>query len=123
MNCYSVIANLTTDPKESETSNGNAIARFRIAINTAKDKAIFMSCTAFGYTAENILKYLSKGSKVALVGALKPNDWTDKSGKEHRDIELNVNTATFISNWKADSVPNKSSENNETSQDDDDLPF
>ena len=70
---------------------------FTLAINTkVKGKADFISCTAWGKTAEIMAKYLSKGSQVCVYGEIKNNNYEDSKGVKHYGMKVQVNSIEFI---------------------------
>ena len=60
--------------KDADIKSGEmTVARFTLAVDRrTKDKATdFISCVAFGKTAEFIQKYISKGTKVLVTGSIR----------------------------------------------------
>lgn len=85
MNKVALIGRLTKDPDVRYSQNGDqqiAIARFSLAVDRrGKDQeADFISCVAFGKTAETIEKYLGKGRKIAIFGHIQTGSYTNKEG-------------------------------------------
>lgn len=72
MNINKVIfgGNLTHDPEFKQTKTGKKLCRFSIAINKPTGEALFLNCTSWEYTAENIAKYFSKGDPILIEGGL-----------------------------------------------------
>lgn len=88
MNIVILSGRLTKDAEVRYSQNGDnmAIARFTLAVDRrgAKDgqqTADFITCTAFGKTAEIIEKYTSKGSKIALEGHWQTGSYKNKDGQ------------------------------------------
>lgn len=70
---------------------------FTLAVNTkVKGKADFISCTAWGKTAEIMAKYLNKGSQVCVYGEIKNNNYEDSKGVKHYGMKVQVNSIEFI---------------------------
>lgn len=89
MNKVIMMGRLTRDPeiRYSQSSNPIAIARFSIAVDRrykreGEAEADFFDCTSFGKQAEFVEKYLFKGSKIAIVGILENNNYTNKDGQK-----------------------------------------
>ena len=102
MNLVVVRGRLTRDPSLKESSGGTAICSFSLAINEKykdKEKVHFFDVTAFGSLAENIKKYLEKGSEILIEGKLNYEKWTGKDGTERTRIGIIANRAEFIG-WK-----------------------
>lgn len=88
---------LTKDPELKMSNNGKNLCNFTIAVNEGKDHpASFFNCTAFGITAENMQKYLAKGSQVAVTGKLQQRKYTDKNGQNRESISILANDVTFL---------------------------
>lgn len=94
--------NLTRDPEMRYTPKGTAVANVDIAINrTWKDESgqqreevTFVSCAAFGRTAEVISQYLQKGKPILVEGRLKLDQWDDKQTNQKRS-KLSVVIESF----------------------------
>ena len=69
-----VLGRLVADPELVNYGNeGKHLARFRIAANVRKDKAVFYNGIAFNQQADVMGKYLKKGSQVFLEGYFQNN--------------------------------------------------
>ena len=81
MNRVILMGRTVRDP-EIRHSQDMAIAKFTLAVDRrGKDKgADFISCTAFGKTAEFCEKYINKGTKVAIEGRWQTGSYTNKEG-------------------------------------------
>ncbi|MCM1508274.1 MAG: single-stranded DNA-binding protein [Ruminococcus flavefaciens] len=90
---------LTADPELRQTQNGTAVCRFTVAVNrrTQDKSADFISCTAWGKTAEFIDKYFTKGQMIAVTGELRTGSYQDKKYPDvtHYTAEVWVESAEF----------------------------
>lgn len=71
-----IIGNLTKDP---ELNNG--VAKFSVAVNekyNGNESTEYFNCVAFKQTAENVSKYLAKGSKVYVEGKQQTKEYEGK---------------------------------------------
>ena len=125
MNHVSLIGRLTRDPDVRSTQNGETVARYTLAVDRgSKDKgADFISCVAFGKTAEFAEKYLIKGVKVGVDGRIQTGSYTNKDGQKVYTTDVVVSSHTFCERSGAKEVPDKDGfvhvpEGNET-----ELPF
>ena len=85
------------------TGEGKKVLNFSIAMNRiGSDSADFVSCTAFGKTAENIVKYSGTGLRVALRGRLCSDDYEKEGMKIYTNYIL-VNEIEFIDFKKEES--------------------
>lgn len=78
---------LTREPEIRYTQGDNSIlvARYTLAVDRrfkrgGEDTADFISCVAFGRTAEFAEKYLHKGTKIAVTGRIQTGSYTNKDG-------------------------------------------
>jgi len=104
INLFFGIGNLTRDPDLRYTPQGTPVCKFSIAINRKyndKDETTFLNVVTWGGLAENCAKYLNKGSKVAVVGEIRVNEW-EKDGSKRKDYEINANQVEFLSTKKND---------------------
>lgn len=117
-----LIGNLTRKPELKENKDGKKYTFFTVAVNLSKDKAEFIDCLAGGATAENVCKYLDKGSKVYVSGKF---DFKKREGKDK-----DGNKVTYLISWTllTDSVEflsstGKKSDGEKADDNGDDLPF
>ena len=98
-NLVLLAGNLTKDPEMSYTTEQKAVVNFNIAVNSRygqREETCFMRCAAFGATAENITKYLTKGSPIFVEGRLVQNNWTAQDGTKRSQIQMIVNSFRFV---------------------------
>jgi len=102
INKIMIIGRLTREP-ESKNVNGTMAVRLGIACNDdySKDgqqvkQVDFFDVQVWGKQAENCVKYLHKGSQIAVEGKLKQNRWTDQQGQNHSRIEIKANSVQFL---------------------------
>jgi|MEHZ01.3.fsa_nt_MEHZ010939678.1_2 single-strand DNA-binding protein len=91
MNKYMAIGNLTQDPQCKDVGE-TKVCNFGIAINEffyknqQKQKTtLFIDIETWSKQAENCVKFLKKGSKVAVEGKLKMNSW-EKNGQKFTKV-------------------------------------
>lgn len=110
MNCVLLIGNLVKDIEIRFTKTNLAVARFSIAVKREiKNKegnyeADFISCIAYGKTAELIGKYLTKGSKISIEGHIQTGSY-EKDGKKVYTTDIVVNKVQFLDNKKEEENP------------------
>ncbi|EPR3147319.1 single-stranded DNA-binding protein [Campylobacter jejuni] len=103
-NQIQVIGHLTKDVEMRYLISGTAVANSSIASNhrtRAKDGSIheetcFLDFSIFGKMAEVANQYLSKGSKVLIVGRLVQNNWTDSNGNNRTNYFIRVSEIKFL---------------------------
>ncbi len=87
MNKVILMGRETRDPevRYSQGENSMAIARFTLAVDRRGKKegeqtADFISCVAFGKTAEFIEQYTKQGTKLVVEGRWQTGSYTNKDG-------------------------------------------
>lgn len=105
MNQVCLIGRMTKDAQVSEYGKGKdagLVARFTLAVDRASkdDTADFISCVAFGKTAELIDFYLSKGSKIGVSGSIQTGRYEDKEGNTHYTTDVIVTRLDFCDSKK-----------------------
>lgn len=109
MNKAFLIGRLTRDPELRYSSSNAAIANFSIAIdrqytNTQGQRETdFINIVAFQKQAENIKKYVSKGSLVAVDGRIQTRNYEDKDGKRVYVTEVVADRVQFLDSRNASS--------------------
>jgi single-strand DNA-binding protein len=102
MNQVILIGRLTKDPELRFIPNsGTAVARFSIAVNRefkreGQPDADFFNVVVWGKSAENCANYLKKGRLCAVNGNLRNNNYEDKNGVKHYNIEVVANRVEFL---------------------------
>lgn len=89
MNKVILVGRLTRDPEvRYGGANNNAVARFSLAVDRRyrregeEQTADFISCVAFGKTAEFMEKYAHKGTKFVVEGRIQTGSYTNKDGQK-----------------------------------------
>jgi single-strand DNA-binding protein len=95
-----VVGNLVSDPELRFTPSGAPVCNFRIAstprtfdkqTNTWKDgEGLFLSCSVWRQTAENVAESLQKGMRVIAQGRLVQRSYDTKEGEKRTVVELQV---------------------------------
>ena len=101
MNRYTAIGNLTQDPVCRDVGKSK-VCNFSIAINEfyyvdgeKKQNTTFIDVETWSRQAENCVKFLSKGKKVAIDGKLKSNSW-EKNGKKFSKLICVADRVSFL---------------------------
>ena len=102
MNSVNLIGRMTRTPELRYTESQMAVCRFSIAIDRGKDRdgndrgADFPNTVVFGKTAENCVKYLSKGRKVGIAGHIQTGSYTNKDGVKVYTTDIIADRVEFI---------------------------
>jgi len=101
MNVWTGTGRLTKDPVIRATSE-TTVARFTLAVDRrykGENNADFISCVAFGKTAEFIEKYFTKGMKIEIVGRIQTGDY-EKDGRKIYTTDVVAETVGFAESKK-----------------------
>ena len=148
MNKVILIGRLSRDPEMRTTGSGTAVTRFTVAVSrpfqnpNGERQTDFINCIAWRRQAENIAKFCTKGSQVAVEGRIQTGSYDAQDGTKRYTTDIICDNVTFLGSRNSDSasstIPNEPSEVMETadlSEDpfkdfgdeialsDDDLPF
>lgn len=103
MNKVIIIGRATKDAeiRYSQGEKSTAIARMTLAVDRRfrrdndEQTADFISCVAFGKTAEFLEKYGRKGVKFAAEGRIQTGSYTDKEGKKVYTTDVVIEQIEF----------------------------
>lgn len=99
-----LMGNLTRDPQLTYLPSQTPVVDFGLAVNRRwtdkdgqqKESVCFVDCRAFGRSAENINKYLTKGRPVFVEGRLDFDQWTAQDGTKRSKHRVTVESFQFI---------------------------
>jgi len=92
---------ITRDLEVRQTNSGSAVVQFTLAVErnfsaqNGERLTDFITCVAWGKTAEFIGRFFSKGRSIAVIGSLRTRTYDDKNGTKHYVTEVNVDEAQF----------------------------
>ena len=108
MNLVTLYGRLTREPEMKYSQNGMANVFVTIAVDrglskekrqqaeaTGQPTADFISCKAFGKTAEMLGNYFHKGSRIAVEGRIQTGSY-DKNGQRVYTTDIIVNRVHFV---------------------------
>ncbi len=97
MNLVVLTGRLVRDPELKYGQSGMAFCRFTLAVNRMKkdDPADFISCTAFGKTAELIGEYLRKGNNTGVQGRIQTRTY-EVNGEKRYGTDVIVDRIEFL---------------------------
>ncbi|MBR5231587.1 MAG: single-stranded DNA-binding protein [Clostridia bacterium] len=103
MNKVFIVGNLTRDPELRSTRDGIAVCSFTVAVNrrqrnaeAGQPEADFFRVTAWRGLGENCSKYLAKGRKVAVTGAVSVSTYTGNDGSFRATLEVTADDVEFL---------------------------
>lgn len=108
MNNVNLMGRLTKDPDiRYAGQNQMAVARFTLAVDRRRANddgtrdADFISCVAFGKTAEFAEKYLRKGTKLAIRGHIQTGSYQKQDGTRVYTTDVVVDEVEFAESKNA----------------------
>lgn len=117
MNNLMIIGNLTRDPETRTTTSGATVCSFTVAVNRRRTQnnqqpeADYFRVSAWNKLGENCSKYLAKGKKVSVVGAVSVNTYQSQDGKTHASLNIIANDIEFLSSRNDASSASSQEEN------------
>ena len=102
MNKVFIVGNLTRDPELRTTQSGIAVCSFNVAVNkrmganAQHPEADYFRVTAWRGLAENCAKFLAKGRKVCVVGAVSVSTYETKDGTIKATLEVTADDVEFL---------------------------
>lgn len=133
MNKVFLIGRLTQDPTASTVASGHSYCRFSIAVNRyssrdGESRADFINIITWDTLAQNCVKYLEKGSQVAVMGSIQTGSY-ERDGIKRQTFDIRADQVEFLS--RAGSGSSQAASNSsktvdtlkEVDDSDDDMPF
>lgn len=127
MNNVFLFGRLVRDPELRYTNSGTAFGRFTVAVDRglSKDKkaeqeakgqptADFISCTAWGKTAEIIAQYFSKGNRIIVNGRIQTGSYEKDDGKKVYTTDVVVDKFFFVESSNGSTSNNNSYQNDQS---------
>lgn len=107
MNRVGLIGRLTKDPELRQSQSGSASCRFTLAVDRyrssqGKSETDFIGCIAFGKTAENMGRYLHKGSKVGVDGRIQTGSYVNRQGTKVYTTDVIADHIDFLDSRSED---------------------
>ena len=103
MNKVFILGNLAKDPELTTTKNGASVCRMKVAVNRKmQDATDFFNVVAWRVLAENCVKFLKKGNKVAVCGELQNGSYESQNGEKRYITEIVAEEVQFLTEKKSD---------------------
>jgi single-strand DNA-binding protein len=102
-----LVGRLTKDPELRYTQSNAAVAKFTLAVNriykTQNNEADFIQCVVWNKQAENVDKYVHKGSLVGVEGRIQTGYYDNEQGVRIYTTEVVCDSVQFLEPKNADS--------------------
>ena len=102
MNKAIIIGRLTRDPEMRTTQSGINSTTFTVAVSrnytgaNGERETDFLNCVAWRGQAENIKKYCTKGTQVAVEGRIQTRSYDAQDGTKRYVTEIIADNVTFL---------------------------
>jgi single-strand DNA-binding protein len=102
MNSVLLVGRLCKDPEIKRTNSDIAVCQFTLAVNrkyrsaAGSTEADFINCVAWREQAENLGKYMRKGSLIGVEGSIQTRNYTDNNGTKKFITEVLASTISFL---------------------------
>ena len=121
MNLITLTGNLGRDWEQANASmtiakNSLAVRRDFKNKQTGEYDTDWIPLTAFSKTADTLMKYTGKGSKILVIGKLQTNNYTDKQGNKRTSYDVIVDRFEFLDS-KSDNQNNYNPQSNQGQRD------
>ena len=108
MNRVCLIGRLTAKPELRYTTSNIACTNITIAIDRnygEEKKADFINVVVWRKQAENVCKYLDKGSLVSVEGRLQQNSYENRDGNRRYKLDVVADNIQFLNTKSKDTKP------------------
>lgn len=102
LNRVVLVGRLTKDPEFRTTQNGVSVATFTLAVNRTftnaqgEREADFINCVTFRKQADNVNRFLSKGSLAGVDGRMQSRSYENQDGKRVFVTEAVCDSVQFL---------------------------
>ena len=102
MNRVILIGNLTKDPELTQTTSGISVCRFTLAVGRRFTNADgsrdtdFLNIVAWRNLADNLAKYMKKGSQICVEGQIQVRNFEDNGGVKRYVTEVICDNIHFL---------------------------
>ena len=98
MNKVILIGRLTRDPEIRYTQSDKAVCNFTLAVNRpfGDNEADFINIVVWNKIAENVAKYMAKGSQCAVEGRLQISSYEGNDGTRKYRTDVVASSVEFL---------------------------
>ena len=138
LNTVTLMGRLTANPELKKTPSDISVTTFAVAVDRdyvtkgEQRQADFIDVVAWRSTADFVAEYFTKGSMIAIVGALQTRSYEDKNGNKRKAVEVVASKVSFCGDKNQKTKANNENTGSEIDANgfadfepmpDDDLPF
>ena len=101
MNKALITGRISSDLNLRYTPNNNPVCEFNVAVNRIGTEGTdFLTCVVWNKQAENLVKYQSKGSLIAVEGSNRVDKYQNDKGENRYKHYILVNNIQFLESKK-----------------------
>lgn len=91
-----IVGNVGKDPEQKDGKAG-PMAKFSVGVSARRDaETQWFNVTAFGKTADVVLKYVKKGGSVLVSGGLQARTYQDKQGQTKMSLDVDARELVLL---------------------------
>jgi single-strand DNA-binding protein len=94
MNNITITGNLTNDPVQRTTKEGNPVTTISVADNY-RNGVNYFDCVGWNQTAKFLAQYFRKGSGIIVTGEMQTNTWEQDGQKRYKQT-VNISKVSFV---------------------------
>ncbi|MBE4704154.1 single-stranded DNA-binding protein [Spiroplasma platyhelix] len=107
MNHVTLIGRITRNLELRKTSTGKNYVFFSVAVDDSSNRTNFINCIAWNRVAENMTKFVGKGSLIAVAGHIT----TRKDNRDQYITEVSAHSVSFLDSRRRDIINDSVSSN------------
>ncbi len=129
INKFIGVGRVTKDIELKKTNNDISVASFTLAINrpyknqAGENEADFINCQCWRQTADNVAKYVSKGSLIGVEGRVQVRTYQDKEDNTRYVTEVVCDNVQFLDTKPKEESPQLDKQEDVKKMTEEDLPF
>lgn len=108
-----LVGRLTKDPELHELPSGQNVCDLRVACNGSRrnpeggyhERPHYFDVSVFGAQAENVSRYLVKGSAIAVDGRLEWRAWETAEQQKRQAVKIVAESIQFLDRRSSDRAP------------------
>lgn len=108
MNKVILLGRLVKDPELATTTNGVSNCKFTLAVTrkyknqNGETETDFLNCVCWRTLAENVNKFMKKGSQVVVIGSVQTRTYDAQDGTKRYVTEIMADEVEFVSSPKTE---------------------
>lgn len=117
MNNFTGIGNIGSNPVLRQTDSGRPVTNFNIAIDrkfyrgegearTLVSETDWIPIVVWGKLADTVATYCQKGSKVGVIGSVRPRTYQDSENVTHKTFEVVADSVEFLNRIRSNEEVN-----------------